>query len=251
MTSLGSSENSKLTAYDLAVDSSSQVGSLALGCRGVVLGVRESTDQRSHSEVLNDLFADLLSHSGVEISQLKHLVVGNGPGSFTGVRVALSFVKSLAMAKNLPIFVVDSTYNLAWQVRDQGPGGVVTIQNAFKNMVYLAVYDVDADGHLTILEEPRSVAASELELILSYQKHRVERLILVGDGLLLYQSSLTPELRNAVKLNADILTPSAKTALEIFYHLNQSAKFIDWRELQALYVRESEADEKFRLSGRD
>lgn len=103
-------ENNGKRILFLAVDSCGESGGCALAehnKRGVfsLLGEKH-LEGRSFSATLITAIGELLSEAGVKLKDLTGLIVVNGPGSFTGVRVGLSAVKGLAEAEGLPLLAV-------------------------------------------------------------------------------------------------------------------------------------------------
>ena len=122
----------------LALDTSSEFGSLAL-MRGDEL-IEElplhSTDGFAH--VLFAHLEPLLARHGVRIGEIDCFAAASGPGSFTGIRVALSAAKGLAEASVRPVVAVSNLEALAWY-------GTSTLRavllDARRGEIYGAVYD--------------------------------------------------------------------------------------------------------------
>jgi tRNA threonylcarbamoyladenosine biosynthesis protein TsaB len=86
----------------LAVDTStSQIG-LALYDGAQVLAESLWTTKTRHTVELAPAVAEMLAHTGAKMEEIKALAVAIGPGSFTSLRVGLSFIKGLAFARSLP-----------------------------------------------------------------------------------------------------------------------------------------------------
>jgi tRNA threonylcarbamoyladenosine biosynthesis protein TsaB len=100
----------------LALDTATAVATSALVRDGAVLGERASVPIR----VLEDVDA-LLREAGVEPRDLDAIVVGTGPGSFTGVRLGLGAVRGLAFALDLPVAGVSTLAALAAAAPDAVP----------------------------------------------------------------------------------------------------------------------------------
>ncbi len=92
----------------LAFDTSTPVGSVAVGAGTDVLARTELRRQGAHSSDLIPKIHEILEEAGVDLRELAGLVVGSGPGSFTGVRVAASTAKGLAQALEIPVWPVSS-----------------------------------------------------------------------------------------------------------------------------------------------
>jgi tRNA threonylcarbamoyladenosine biosynthesis protein TsaB len=101
----------------LGIDTCGPVGSVALGrlADGVVeiLGQTE-IEGRSCSSMLVTAIAELLVQAQIQLSQIDAMVVVNGPGSFTGVRVGVAAVKGLAEGARIPVVVASRLAVLAF-----------------------------------------------------------------------------------------------------------------------------------------
>lgn len=92
----------------LALDTSSQVSSVAL-CQAEVLVAESALNLRStHSQSLLAQVDDLLKAAGWGLADLDLLAVVAGPGAFTGVRIGVATIKGLAQVLNLPVVCVSS-----------------------------------------------------------------------------------------------------------------------------------------------
>lgn len=92
----------------LAFDTATDLATSALVADGVVLGERETRAQA----LLEDVDA-LLRAAGVAPSDLTGLVVGTGPGSFTGTRIGLAVARGIALSLDLPVAGVSTLDALA------------------------------------------------------------------------------------------------------------------------------------------
>src|ERR1700744_896551 len=99
---------------DLAFDTSSSVGSLALGNEKVVVQAIEFKGPQRHSASL----FPALSRLGIPRLKLRRIVVGIGPGSFSGIRVALAAAQGIALAQGVPVVGISSAYSVALQMKD-------------------------------------------------------------------------------------------------------------------------------------
>ncbi len=92
----------------LAVDTSTPQIGLALYDGAQVLAESLWTSKARHTVELAPAVADMLAHGGLDIEAIKAIGVAIGPGSFTSLRVGLSFVKGLALARTLPIIGINT-----------------------------------------------------------------------------------------------------------------------------------------------
>jgi len=87
----------------LAIDTSTPQIGLALYNGAQVLAESLWTSKARHTVELAPAVAEMLAHTSVKMEEIKVLGVATGPGSFTSLRVGLSFVKGLAFARKLPV----------------------------------------------------------------------------------------------------------------------------------------------------
>ena len=99
---------------DLAFDTSSSVGSIALGNDKVVVQSIEFKGPQRHSASL----FPALSRLGIPRLKLRRIIVGIGPGSFSGIRVSLAAAQGIALVQNVPVIGVCSCWSVALQMKD-------------------------------------------------------------------------------------------------------------------------------------
>jgi tRNA threonylcarbamoyladenosine biosynthesis protein TsaB len=92
----------------LAVDTSTPQIGLALYDGAQILAESLWTSKARHTVELAPALADMLAHTGLKINEITALGVAIGPGSFTSLRVGLSFIKGLAFARSLPTFGINT-----------------------------------------------------------------------------------------------------------------------------------------------
>lgn len=96
----------------LAFDTSTELCSCALYLDGQISHRSLLTPQR-HTQFILGLMEELLATAELNLSQLDGLAVGQGPGSFTGLRIACGIAQGLALANNLPVAMVSTLAMLA------------------------------------------------------------------------------------------------------------------------------------------
>ena len=69
---------------------------------------KESKEKKDHSTICMPLLIELLSESKLNINQIDDIIVVNGPGSFTGVRIGVTIAKIIAYTMNIPIRTITS-----------------------------------------------------------------------------------------------------------------------------------------------
>jgi tRNA threonylcarbamoyladenosine biosynthesis protein TsaB len=129
----------------LAIDTSTSV--CVLGVREGQQSWRDETDLgRTHSQEILPRIEALLARAGIEKSALDLIVYGQGPGSFTGLRIGIGVVQGLAYGLQVPVVGVSSLACLAAQVI-QAPQQAALVALAARNTeVYFGAYGWAEDG---------------------------------------------------------------------------------------------------------
>jgi len=144
----------------LGLETSTSVGSVALAEEGSVL-VESSLDVRAtHSETVLPEIERLMRRCGRDVTTLGSVVVGAGPGSFTGVRIAASIAKGLCFAQGLPLYAYSSLSALAAGTGVHGP--VCAMFDARRGEVYAAAFRDAAESEISTVIEPLAVPLTEL-----------------------------------------------------------------------------------------
>ena len=130
----------------LAIDTSSIACSVALQIGGATTERHEELP-REHTRLLVPMIEALLKESSVELKDLDAIVLGNGPGSFIGMRIAASVAQGLAFGAGLNIVPVSSLAAIAAQVFSMHVADMVVVtQDAHMNEVYLGMFRRGDDG---------------------------------------------------------------------------------------------------------
>lgn len=135
-------------AVDLATDRMSVAAALP-GGREVE---RHLVGARSHARSLVPLLEELLSELGAAISQVGRMIVADGPGSFTGLRVAAALAKGLARAGTVGLATTPSLLGRAFRVTPSGGGLVLCATSALRGEVYAGWYHVVPGGSVETVQ---------------------------------------------------------------------------------------------------
>ena len=155
---------------------------------GLVLAEESETASRSHVGSLPGLVARVLARAGLAMDDLEGLAISIGPGSFTGLRIGLGFVKGVAFAGGLPVAAVPTLEALA-EVAGGAPGETVCAAlDARKREVYAALFRVGAAGRVERTTEDLALAADALAARLPAGA------VLVGDAAEAYPEAFGPEI---------------------------------------------------------
>jgi tRNA threonylcarbamoyladenosine biosynthesis protein TsaB len=132
----------------LAIDTSTLACTVALQV-GDTLIERHEEQPREHTRILMPMIRDVLTEADLALESLDAIVLGNGPGSFIGMRIAASVAQGLAFGANLKIIPVSSLAAVALQAFSETDATTVAVaQDAHMNEIYLGLYARDAQRQL-------------------------------------------------------------------------------------------------------
>jgi tRNA threonylcarbamoyl adenosine modification protein YeaZ len=141
---------------DLVLETSSSAGSIALGNEKVVVQSIDFKGPRRHSASLFPALARL----GIPRLKLRRIIVGLGPGSFSGIRVSISAAHGLALVQGVPVIGISSAYSIASQYRDIPKLGVFA--DAKRREVFCTAFahgELERDTYLIPIAELKAHAA--------------------------------------------------------------------------------------------
>lgn len=160
----------------LLLDSATAAVVVGLAADDVVISERHSAGPLRHGESLSPLVADVLTVTGRRATDLDAVVVGVGPGPYTGLRVGMVSAAALADAVEIPVYGVGSLDALALGLPEVG-GTTYVATDARRREVYWAGY---ADGRR--VDGPHVGPATDVSARLA--EHSADRV--VGAGAVLY-----------------------------------------------------------------
>lgn len=129
---------------------------------------------RGHAEALPGIVECALTQAKVEFSDLNLLAVSEGPGSFAGIRVGISFIRALALALKIPSVGISSLIAMADAVRKEAQQNTLATIDARRGEIYLAVLDKDG----AVITEPSKYSIEDANALLSNNKF-----LLCGNGI--------------------------------------------------------------------
>jgi tRNA threonylcarbamoyladenosine biosynthesis protein TsaB len=234
----------------VAMDTATMVGSVALGEGGRVLAEAELGIQSRHAETLVPALDDLLLRAGVARAGIGAVVVGAGPGSFTGVRVAAATAKGLCAGLDVPLLAYSSLLALAAGVARStgyvgsvgGPSGrpVCGLFDARRGEAYGGCWWVGEAELVTVMEPTVGLAEA---LALSATAAALAAVpgaapLFVGDGALRNRAALEAV---GAEVSEGVDHPHARDLLWLAEHHPYLGRVADASAWQPLYVRGSSA----------
>lgn len=166
--------------YLLGIDTSSEWLILALGEDGEVLNLYCERVFKKHVEVLHSAIIKLLEKSHLNIKDIDLFVVVKGPGSFTGIRIAVTCVKGFGYALDKNCVSLTTLDLIARNAGDEKGEFIRPVIDARRNQVYTALYKK---------EGANLVRKSDYQLlkIKSLMEKIESGCILIGDGISRYR----------------------------------------------------------------
>ena len=219
---------------------------LAIDCSGkeLKLGLRFGRDRtvklsieagRSHGQLIIEKISELLNSAEIKVKQLRALVVSTGPGSFTGLRIALAAAKGMATALNIPAVGVSLFEIAAFKLSKTEQAAIVIVP--FKR-----------DSVFTGEVKSGSFDNSSIRVVpIKQLKNQLSGLEVVSCG---FDKEKIPievkEFETAGSVSFD-----AADLLQIGIEKLKRGEVSDLADMEPLYVQKSQAEINFEQAQRD
>ena len=222
----------------LAIDTSSIACSAAVR-NGADRYLRHEEQPREHTRLLVPMIHELLGESGLTLGELDAIVLGNGPGSFIGMRIAASVAQGLAYASSLQIVPVSSMAAVAARVlAEDDVNEVVVAQDAHMQQVYLGIYTADENG-LPVDRLPERL--HDLVAIEDLDAENVGNRMAAGFGWQRYPELLVAN-RDRVTRVAEVLHPNAEDLLDLGRAALDAGAGLEPQDIMPAYLRQKVAE---------
>ncbi|WP_052285612.1 tRNA (adenosine(37)-N6)-threonylcarbamoyltransferase complex dimerization subunit type 1 TsaB [Kluyvera genomosp. 1] len=228
----------------LAIDTATEACSAALWNDGNTCAHFELCP-REHTQRILPIVQDILTQSGVSLTDLDALAFGRGPGSFTGVRIGIGIAQGLALGAELPMIGVSTLATMAqgaW--RKQGASRVLAAIDARMGEVYWAEYQRDAQG---VWHGENTEAVLKPEAVQQRLAELEGEWATVGTGWAAW-----PDMTHGANVtlsDGDVLLPEAEDMLPIACQLLEQGKTVAVDKAEPVYLRNEVAWKK--LPGRE
>jgi tRNA threonylcarbamoyladenosine biosynthesis protein TsaB len=216
----------------LALETATAVGSVAVWKGGLVFE-QTMRIQGTHSERVLPALDHALSVTDTAAEEVTALVIGSGPGSFTGVRIAASLAKGWSLARGTPLFAYPSL--LATAAGAGATGLVCALFDARRGQVYAACYELSEGGPP---EEQVAPSAWRIDELLEELAARGLEPVFVGEGALAYRERILAATGGASILPEHVGIPRAASLLwlrSVAPELGRVGRMAEW---EPLYVRD-------------
>lgn len=163
----------------LSIDTSNEICSVAILDDEKIIKQAHSEGMKQHSISLMPMVKDTLESANLSLNDINLLTCGIGPGSFTGVRIAIATVKAFADANKIPTVGVNELEAQAYNVKMQKDNidcKIVSMIDARNENAYFAVYRVQS-GNISIYKNPETINISKMTDYFNFQ----EPVFIIGD----------------------------------------------------------------------
>ena len=170
----------------LCIETGTDICSVGIARDGELVSLRESAEGRDHAKHVGVFVDELLRETGIAPDELDAVAVGMGPGSYTGLRIGVSFAKGLCYGLQIPLVAIGSLDALAEVAIEDNKAGILDVEawgeallcpmvDARRMEVYTRLYN--AKG------EPQSDVKAEIINEESFASVRAtKQLVIFGNG---------------------------------------------------------------------
>ncbi len=229
------------TVFGLAFETSSALGSVALGRGDVVLETRALTGARRHAVEFLPTIEALCKDHAVEPTSVRRIFVSSGPGSFTGLRIGITAARMIGWASGASLVAVPTLEVIAQNALDAPapPDRVIVVLDAKRGRVYTAVFARRGNRYVATSDP---VEADPAQFLTDHAADGGLCAVL-GEGVLYYHPTI--KSTRIPILPESLYPPQAKTVYRLGVARADEGKFNDHRTLIPTYIRPPEAEEKW------
>ena len=219
----------------LCIETGTDICSVGLARDGELVSLRESDEGRDHAKNVAVFVDELLRENGVAAEELSAVAVGMGPGSYTGLRIGVSFAKGLCYGLQIPLVAVGSLDSMVQVAREDYEAGIIDVErwedavlcpmvDARRMEVYTQMFD--ANG------KPLNEVKAEIVTEDSFADWRSGRpFVIFGNGAAKCQEVLS----DAILIN---VTPSARGLAALANQRFEAGKTEDIAYFEPFYLKD-------------
>ena len=211
----------------LGIDTSTKICTCSIfDSENGVIAETSLSVKKNHSNIVMPIIDNLFKISDLTINDIDKIAVVIGPGSFTGVRIALGIAKGLAMALNKPLIAINEL-DILEAIASGNENEIIPLIDARKERVYYKYQNKYVDDYL-------------INLISNFDKNK--KYIFVGDGATNYKNILKDNLGdNAIVLPMYNAFPRASILCELALNKEEANIYT----LEPEYISKSRAEKNF------
>lgn len=222
-------------ALILCIETGTDICSVGLSRDGELVSLRESDEGRDHAKRVGVFVDELLRETGIAPDELDAIAVGMGPGSYTGLRIGVSFAKGMCYGLQIPLVAVGSLDALAEVAIEDNEAGILDVKD-WNDAVLCSMVDARRMEVYTRLfnaaGEPLSEVSAEIVTEQSFAEWRKDRqLVIFGNGA----AKCREILPDATYVN---ITPSARGLARLAERRLQEGKTEDIAYFEPFYLKD-------------
>lgn len=174
-------------ALILCIETGTDICSVGIARDGELISLRESDEGRDHARQVAVFVDELLEEMGLQPDELDAIAVGKGPGSYTGLRIGVSFAKGLAYGLGKPLLAVGSLDALTEVAREDYEAGILDV-DGWEEAVLCPMVDARRMEVYTQRFDSRGNALSEVSAeVINAESFAAERVserpfVIFGNG---------------------------------------------------------------------
>lgn len=210
----------------LGIDTSSPKLGLAIVSGGKPVAELELNLERGHARYLIPSIDKLLKKAKLSLDKIDALAISIGPGSFTGLRIGVTTIKAIAIAKRKKIAAVPSLDVLAYNGLNSRQEYICPVIDAKKDKIYAALYRKNKNG---LKKQTKDLLISAEDLVKLVKKPT----LFLGDALKVYGQKLNGK---AAFAEEKLWFPQAKFVAMLGEELAKKNKFTNPLDLVPLYL---------------
>ena len=219
----------------LCIETGTDICSVGLSRDGELISLRESDEGRDHARNVALFVDELLRENDIAAEELSAVAVGMGPGSYTGLRIGVSFAKGLCYGLQIPLVAVGSLDSMVQVAREDHEAGIIDVDNwndavlcpmvdARRMEVYTQMFDTQG--------QPLNEVKAEIVTEESFKEWRGERqLVIFGNGA----AKCREVLNDATYIN---VTPSARGLAALAHQRFEAGQTEDIAYFEPFYLKD-------------
>ncbi|MBL4655502.1 MAG: tRNA (adenosine(37)-N6)-threonylcarbamoyltransferase complex dimerization subunit type 1 TsaB [Bacteroidia bacterium] len=215
----------------LHIETATKVCSIALSNENEIIGIKETNEQKSCSNVITVFINDLLIENEINPKELDAIVVSQGPGSYTGLRIGVSTAKGLCYSLDKPLIAINTLESMANGIIKETEITkflLCPMIDARRMEVFTALFDNQ-------LKQIESTSAKVLDKCSYLDQLKNNSIIFFGDGCAKFQN-LISDNNNAKFIEGYEL--SASSMVELALEKFKKSKFEDVAYFEPFYLKE-------------
>ena len=222
----------------LAIESTGNVASVAIVNEKEVLAEFTTNHKKTHSVTLMPLISYMMGMVEISMTDIDHIAVSSGPGSFTGLRIGAATAKALAHGGYKTIIPVPTLDSLAYNIFMENTV-VVPIMDARRSEVYTCIYTCESGKLNPITPYLAESFTSLMDRVIKLNRP----VTFLGDGCSVHESTIIEHGFKIAESNNFLQRAASVGALAVKYSAENKA--VTYDNLELMYLRKPQAEREY------